>query len=290
MSDNRISVLIAIGLAATACDRDGLTSPSTARRADEMPFEAVARPDSVTTDMARAVATVDLGTGGSVTFLGLDDGQIGVAERVPRTGQFVARRMFEQFDATPLEVYLALQPRGTMAPEALVRDHRLRAAVSRTVTEAPRVLSAVPIAMSLASPGVEFYVCDAFGWDWIDDWKAAFVGITKYREATYRHQQSGNFTFYPGAPVYEGTNTNSKTYLGACNGDAYDDLVVEIHRRISGAWVKVHEVTLDSYEKYTFYSGVPSSYRGRAHAVGGQINEHYGVGAAWTLSPGVATP
>ena len=54
-----------------------------------------------------------------------------------------------------------------------------------------------------------FYACDAFGTEWIEDWKAAFVGITKYRAADYKHNHVSPLTFYPGAPVYYGTNTNS---------------------------------------------------------------------------------
>lgn len=142
---------------------------------------------------------------------------------------------------------------------------------------------------SMATPGTEPYACDAFGWDWIDDWKDAFLGLTKYREATYLHQRQGAFTFYPGAAVYHGTNTNSKTYLGACNGDSADDLTVTIQRRISGQWVTIATVAVGGYEKFTFYSGLWASYRGKAQGADGSVVEHYGVGAAWTPSPGLVS-
>jgi hypothetical protein len=142
----------------------------------------------------------------------------------------------------------------------------------------------------LADPGYDIYACDSFGTEWVADWKAAFVGITKYREALYPHNYSPPLTFYPGAPVYYGTNTNSITYLGACNGDSHDDLIMEVHRRISGTWTKIYEATIGSYEKYTFYSGIPAAYRGLTYGADGSVIEHYGIGAAWTLSPSEATP
>ena len=142
----------------------------------------------------------------------------------------------------------------------------------------------------LADPGYDIYDCDSCGTEWIADWKAAFVGITKYREALYPHNYSPPLTFYPGAPVYYGTNTNSITYLGACNGDSHDDLIMEVHRRISGTWTKIYEATISGYEKYTFYSGIPAAYRGRTYGANGSVIEHYGFAAAWTLSPSEATP
>lgn len=290
MTNVRMCMLIAVAiLAAAACEPGDLTSPSRPDATSEMPADALANAKPVAIDIADVVASVDLVQGGVVTFLDLGDGHIGIAERAPRHMPFVSLRMIEDLDATPLEVYLALQPRTTGVPAPLLRDHQMRAGRARTATATPRALAALqPTASGLQDPGYEFYACDSFGDEWIEDWTNAFAGITKYRAAIYRHQQAGAFLFYPGAPVYYGTNTNSKTYLGACNGDAYDDLVMEVHRRIGGQWVKVYEATIDSYEKYTFYSGVSASYRGRTQGAGASVVEHYGVGAAWTLSPPVA--
>jgi hypothetical protein len=155
----------------------------------------------------------------------------------------------------------------------------------------PRILAGPSAgAGPLADPGYDTYACDSFGTEWVSDWKAAFVGITKYRAADYKHNYVSPLTFYPGAPVYYGTNTNSITYLGACNGDSHDDLIMEVHRRISGTWTKIYEATIGSYEKYTFYSGIPAAYRGRTYGADGSVIEHYGFAAAWTLSPSEATP
>ena len=86
-------------------------------------------------------------------------------------------------------------------------------------------------------------MCNSLGFDWVTDWKAAFAGKTKYREALYPHNCAPPYTFYPGASVYHGTNTNSVTYLGACNGDDTETLILEIHRRIAGKWKRVLTVT-----------------------------------------------
>ena len=66
---------------------------------------------------------------------------------------------------------------------------------------------------------------------------------------------------------------------------------MEVHRRIDGEWVKIYETTLDSYQKFTFFhSPIPAAYRARTYGAGGTTVEHYGLGAAWTLSPKKATP
>ncbi|MBK6486061.1 MAG: hypothetical protein IPF98_04130 [Gemmatimonadetes bacterium] len=139
----------------------------------------------------------------------------------------------------------------------------------------------------LATPGIEPYACDSFGAQWGADWKAALLGKTKYRAAAFAHQYAGTYTTYPGAHVYNGTNTNSKTYLGACNGDATDVLVVRIERRISGTWKVTQTVSVMPYQKFTFYSGIPAAYRMKTYSANANVVEHYGIGAGWTISPGL---
>jgi hypothetical protein len=144
---------------------------------------------------------------------------------------------------------------------------------------------------------LEEYPCDSFGYDWVADWKDTYDGVTKYREATYLHQYPNSYTVYPGAAVYYGTGTNRLTYLGACNGDSEDNLLMEVHRwavskvidtnppTVVWDWVKIHEVSIQGYYKYTFYSGHPNGrYRSRVQGEGGSVVEHFGVGAAWTGS------
>jgi len=139
----------------------------------------------------------------------------------------------------------------------------------------------------LATPGIEPYDCDAFGAEWAADWKAALIGKTKYRSAAYAHHYPGTYTTYPGSHVYYGTNTNSKTYLGACNGDNVDVLVVRIERRVSGSWQIVHLASVMPHYKFTFYSGIPAAYRMKTYSANANVVEHYGIGAGWTISPGL---
>lgn len=167
----------------------------------------------------------------------------------------------------------------------------LAASASRTIVfrdgEVGQIDRLAPSSMfGVPSPGVETYACDAFGTQWVEDWTSAFVGVTTYREATYKHQFVGTLTFYPGAQVANGTNTNSLTYLGACNGDMYGNtLTVNIDRRIGGVWATIATVELNNFERFTFASGIPAQYRGRAGGTNGVSLPHFGVGAAWNITP-----
>lgn len=267
-------------LAAGACARDDLTSPSTPEISGGMLVETSATSKGVRVDRAEVIATADLAHGGVVTFLDLGDGHIGIAERAPVQARFVSLAMIENLKATPLEVYLALSPRNAGVPDALLRDH-----------QRPRVLAPPPADATGLEYAAGYYGCASPGNAWIAGWKAEYLGITKYREAAYFPGNTIGTTFYPGAPVYYGTNTNSATYLGACNADAIEDLWMEVHRRINGNWVMLYGTTLMHDSKHTFYSGMPASYRGVVTALfDGSLIEDFGVGAAWTLSPRVASP
>ncbi len=277
-------------LATAACRQEDPTNPSSPYAPGEMPAERSSTGDDVAADPAGVVATVELAHGGVITFLDLGGGQIGFDELAPATAEFVAVRMVERQQATPLEIYMALRPAGADLPQLLVRDHE-RVAMARSGSPAPRLLTVRAAgANGLEDPGHGSHSCEPTGVAWYNDWKAAFVGITKYREADYHHNLPGSYLFYPGAAVYYGTGTNSKTYLGACNGDDEHELRLEIHRRIGGKWKWFRTAGLASGSKYTFYSGIPARYRGKTYGLDGETVEHYGIGAAWTLSPGVTTP
>jgi hypothetical protein len=287
MSSRIPFIAFAAALAAAGCSQDDPMSPSARYEAGEMPVESPSTSDEVAGVPAGVVATVSLANGGEIRFLDLGEGHIGFVERAPATAEFAAIAMVEREQATPLEVYLALRPGGADAPDRLVRDHA-RVAMTRGGTPAARLLTApAAVPRSLNDPGRESYDCDPFGWQWIADWKAAFVGVTKYREAAHIHQLPTSYLFYPGAPVYYGTNTNSKTYLGVCNGDDDHPLDFALHRWISGKWKRFLTVRVYGDQKYTFYSGIPARYRGKLSGANGDTVEHLGFGAAWTLSPGL---
>jgi hypothetical protein len=270
------------------------------RSADSMPAEDASRSRPAVTGLARTVATLQLANGARVDFVDLLDGHVGVGEKAPRNQRSTSRDLAARWQATPLEIYLALAPRGAAAPEILRSDHAQYAA--RTgASSAPRDLAGQAGQFGPTDPGEEHTSCDAFG-SWGDTWLMDFAGLTDYAFAEGRHFLDGNWTFYPGKHVYEGTNTNDVTYLGACNGHVIGGAVtmtMQVHRRIkivtgnmvSVMWVQIAEVELSDEEKYTFYSNLPASYRGRVKPTfDGAIVDHYTVAVAYDKSPGLATP
>lgn len=283
MKTGRIyTMVVAAGSTALAACQADITEPREDR--NHMPLIADSSAEGSAALAGRVIAMVPSGNGGSLTFVDEGDG-VSVGEVAPRTEAFVSRQLIEGLRATPLEVYLAVKPGRAGAPASLVRDHRGRAGALAE----PRALSlAGPGALGLNTPGIEPYDCSAFAGGWNDDWKAAFIGVTKYQATVSFHPMSGAFVFYPGSNVYYGTNTNSKTYLGACNQDFGTSLKVEIHRKVNGSWNTVHQVNLLDNTKYTFYSGLPAYYRGRASVAPGHWVSSSGLGAAWTISPGLS--
>lgn len=249
-------------------------------------------------DAKRTVASLDLRNGATLIFLEID-GYVDIVERTATRMPFVAEEMLTRWKATPLEIFKALAP-DQPAPSALLADHERRDADG--AGSAVRHLAPPPSAtLSLDDPGLEPYVCDVyFELDhWMDDWNAAFDGVTAYSAATYIHQFPA-FTFYPGAPVYYGTGTNRETYLGACNGSHGHQAMLYVDRwvvtnvtvnpypqppTVTWGWGNVFDVTLQDGEKYTYYSGHPHArFRGRVEGIGGMAVPHQGVAAAWTPS------
>jgi hypothetical protein len=254
-----------------------------------MPLETAARTGPARVELAPVVATVDLEHGGVATFLDLGD-HVAIAERGPAEAPAVAIAMIRTFKATPLEVYLALRVGSGAVPVALLRDHQ-RVARTGGATISPRVLDPDASVTAGVASGDDNYWCQSPGNNWIAGWKAYYAGVTKYREAAFIPDDSEGVTFYPGAPVYYGTNTNSVTYLGVCNWYEAAGMWTEVHRRINGQWVMIYGSTVLMTSKETFYSGMPASYREWAGPFTdwGPV-EDFGIGAAWTLSPPVASP
>ncbi len=98
----------------------------------------------------------------------------------------------------------------------------------------------------------------------------------------------GSYTTYPGAHVYNGTNTNSDTYLGACNGDASHVLVVKIQRRVSGVWQPVTTVNLAGLPEVHLPLLHPGGYRMQTQSANASTVAHYGIAAGWDITPGLA--
>ena len=242
---------------------------------------------------ARSIARLRLANGNIVDFVDLLDGHVGVGEKAKRGQRLASTYLASAWAATPLEIFLALAPRGSAVPQALRTDHEDFAARSGR-SPAPRDLTAY---LTQQGNGVSDLVCsdqDTFYWAWLD----AFEGVTDHVLAAEGHQLSGHYTFYPGKHIYEGTNTNDITYLGACNDHSFEPevLTMEVHRRIktvdagvtSYTWFKISEVNLNIDEMYVFYSNLPASYRARVKSPTDDIVEHYTIAVAYTRTPGLS--
>ena len=210
-------------------------------------------------------------------FLDAGDGRVAVAERTARHRRFVAATMSQTWNATPLELFLALAPRGTRAPEALIRDHEAYLRQSGASPAPARDLTAQIALLDLDDPGIDTFNCDPFGENWYEIWHDTFDGMVDTVKTAHVHQFAvdPHYRFYPGG-YYNANGTitpgyNRVTYLGACNGDETDPLTMEVQRRIAYhtpqgttyAWAPVVEVSLDYNQKFTFHSNIPASYRGR---------------------------
>jgi hypothetical protein len=277
----------------------GAAANAQTRNTDLMPGVVSSRSEPASTGL-QTFATLRLANGARVDFVDLRDGHVGVGEKALRSQRPTSLYLASQWQATPLEIYMALAPPGSLVPEVLRLDHAQYAARTGG-SPVPRNLTGQAGVFGPADPGEEHTSCDAFG-SFADDWFAAFAGLTDYVFAEPRHFLDGTFTFYPGKHVYLGTNTNKVTYLGACNGHVVGGaatMTMQVHRRIkivsgndvSFMWVQIAEVDLGDEEKYTFYSNFPASYRGRVRpTIDGSIVDHYVVAVAYDKTPGLATP
>jgi hypothetical protein len=280
-----LGVFLLVTSAAAAVSQSGIWS--------DMP-EVTAGGRGLLVDAPRTVAAVALVRGGSIDFVDVGGG-VGMGERSPRSLRPVTVALIVRYRATPLEIFSAAAPRGTIPPAALRLDHYRYQRRSGWPPAAPRDLSLELATLNLDDPGVEPFACDGMGHNWNGGWADTFAGVTDYEASTFKHQYVPNpyYTFYPGG-YYNQDNTitpgyNSITYLGACNGDENTPFTLQIHRRINYGttpdgptwiWTDVDDVILSDQEKYTFHSNVPGSYRGRVTA--DETIGHFGAGVAYT--------
>jgi hypothetical protein len=247
---------------------------------------------SVVKGQGRLIVSLNSASGSTVDFIDLLDGHAGVGESAS-WNQMAILPQAVSFKATPLEIYLAIAPRGSAAPALLYADHA--ETVARTHRDpAPRDLTT-----QLAQGGPSHSCLNPATWaaDWID-W---FSGVTQYRFSDWFHWQPTapqERWFYPGKHIYDGTNTNDISYLGVCHqmGSAPWPLEVQIHRRkkvvqsgvTSFTWVEIASANLNDGAAYTFYSNLPASYRGYVETL--PYTNDYALGVAYTKTGGLATP
>jgi hypothetical protein len=280
-----VAICMSLAIAGTATDSWGQT-----RTEESIPIEKAA--GVVVDPGTSSIARLRLNNGNIVDFLDLLDGHVGVGEKARRGQRLASTYLASAWAATPLEIYLALAPRGSVVPQALRTDHEEYAARTGR-SPAPRDLTAY---LTQQGGGVSDLVCseqDDFYWAWLD----AFEGVTDTVLAAEGHQLFGEWRFYPGKHIYKGTNLNDITYLGTCNDHSFfpEVLTMEVHRRIktvdngvtSYAWYEISEVGLDIDEMYVFYSNLPASYRAEIRSPEDGIVEHYTVAVAYTKTPGL---
>jgi hypothetical protein len=204
------AMCLSLAIAGTATDSWGQT------RDDELIH--IERTAGVVIDTGdRSIARLRLASGNIVDFVDVLDGHVGVGEKAKRGQHLASTYLASAWTATPLEIFLALAPSGSAVPQALRTDHEDFAA-RLGGSPVPRDLTAY---LTQQGNGVSDLVCssqDTFYWAWLD----AFEGITDHVLAAEGHQLSGHYTFYPGKHIYEGTNTNDTTYLGACNDHSFE--------------------------------------------------------------------
>jgi hypothetical protein len=277
---------MSLAIAGTAPDSWGQT------RAEALiPIENT--PGVVIDPGTRALARLQLANGNIVDFVDVLDGHVGVGEKGKRGQRLASPYLASAWAATPLEIFLALAPSGSAVPAALHTDHLDFAARSGRSPD-PRDLTAY---VAGQGNGVSDLVCsdqDTFYWAWLD----AFAGVTDYVFAAEGHQLSEAFRFYPGKHIYDGTNSNDVTYMGACNDHSFEPEVLrmEVERRIttvnagvtSHTWHEIAEAGLNIDEMYVFHSNLPAaSYRARLRPMD-DIVEHYTYAVAYNKTPGLS--
>jgi hypothetical protein len=286
----RLSRLAAIGmsLAIAGAAADGRAQT---RAGELMPTEKTA--GVVIDPGTRSIARLRLANGNFVDFIDLLDGHVGVGEKAKRGQRLAATYLASAWAATPLEIFLALAPQGSAVPRALQADHEDFAARSN-LNPTPRDLTG----HLTQGGGVSELVCssqDTFYFAWFD----AFADVTKYVFAEMRHQLSGQWVFYPGKHIYEGTNLNDTTYMGACNDHSFEPetLTMEVMLRIktthngvtSYDWHEIAQAALDINEMYVFSSHLPAAYKARVKSPPDGIVEHFTVAVAYDKSPFVTS-
>jgi len=210
--------LAAIAVAAAGCaSQAGETGPAD--------FAADTGPAATAVDQPRVVAQVTTDEGARITFYNEraagDDPVISVAIANATATPVVDAVLAQQPSA--LELFVALQP-GRVAPDELVREHRLLAAADAAYTPEPRVLTA---ASAVGSNVVESFACAGN----FDGWLAAFNAGAPLLDGKYAATNIGATSGYVGyAP---------KFYFDVCRVTASPfGYIVRTERRsnASAAW------------------------------------------------------
>jgi len=155
--------------------------------------------------------------------------RVGVVEVIaPKTGS-VLRYLTETQQITPLELYLALAPRGAPVPTILSAHHKEAARTQAGISYQPRV---VGVAFPLQGSDVGSCWAESgniYHWGFLGDVTSAF-GV-----ALPNHGHGHDLT----STHYGITGISSKRALGTCNVNGYAKSVRIEYRYSSNLWITV---------------------------------------------------
>jgi hypothetical protein len=228
------------------------------------------------------IATFNLATGSVVQFLDLGEGRAGVAEHAAPPAPLVTDLLVKEWDATPLEIFLAIAPSGN-APELLRRDH------AATTSTPPRRLR-IPAAHGVP---IDIFNCDPpenFEYDWHDTYDGVMQVVVA--ESYYDFGWT-EFDWWPGLAAYKGTNDNLATHFGLCNGDEDASFSVRVDRRIKyfvdgvqhTAWAHKVTATFGYKGRFTFHTNMPGIFRMRLFDPTSTPISQLAAGAAYNKAP-----
>lgn len=243
---------------------------------------ASADPRSSATGAPEPIATLRLSSGSVVRFLDLGEGRAAVAEQAIGPAPLMTDLLVQRWDATPLEMFSALAPHARV-PDLLRRDH------DAATSSPPR---------SLASPVTYGVPIDNFDCDppenFESDWHDTYTLVTDVVAAeSYYDFPWEQFDWWPGSHAYNGTNNNTATHFGLCNGDEDAYFSVRVDRRIQYTvdgvehviWAHHVTASFGYMGRFTFHTNLPGIYRMRLFDPSKTPISQFAAGVAFTKGP-----
>lgn len=179
------------------------------------------------------IAEIELDNGNTFRFIDESAGgtapRIGVVEvTAPRAGS-VLRALTQERPITPLELYLALTPRGAVIPTPLTLHHQEAARTTPGLSSEPRVLTVRPTAHATEVEGCLGESGNQYHLGFLGSVGSAFGGPLP------NHGHGHDLT----STHYGVTGFSSKRALGTCNAEGYVKSVGVEYRWTSALWVAV---------------------------------------------------
>lgn len=243
--------------------------------------------------------TIHLDAGRRIDFIDLGDGDIGIGEVGPSGGVSLVNEITGRWEATPLELYKALEREGRPAPKLLVDAHRAQV---NKLGRAELAARSLPVDY-LVGTGVNAYPAPNCGlwhgtyWHWVADWNGTYSSNRDVSAAAFLQAQdvSSGYNFYAGA------NKSSATNMGLCVDHLWESPSTpnenltrfRVYSKTTGTasgcgssdWTSIYDANIDENYSANFYT---SSITGKF--VCAKVNSAYaptttrdiGIGTAYT--------